>query len=109
MGVIGNAVILMGILGFGFGIFLAYAAKVFYVKEDPRIELIVKVLPGANCGMCGYSGCNAYARAIVKNGENPGRCVPGKPMGVEAKIKEILKLSPEEAEKVLQEEQNKKD
>ncbi|MCD6449395.1 MAG: RnfABCDGE type electron transport complex subunit B [Thermotogaceae bacterium] len=102
MGVVTSAVILMGILGFGFGVFLAYAAKVFYVKEDPRVELVAKVLPGANCGMCGYPGCDAYARAIVKKGENPGRCVPGKPMGVEVKIREILKLSPEEAEKRLQ-------
>ncbi len=97
-----NSLVLMAILGFGFGMFLAYSAKKFYVKEDPRIELIAKVLPNINCGMCGYPGCDAYARAIVKKGESPDRCVPGKPTGVTAKIQEILKLSEEEAEKRLQ-------
>ncbi|RKX54212.1 MAG: Fe-S protein [Thermotoga sp.] len=83
--------LLLGILGFGFGALLAYSAKVFEVKEDPRIEEIISVLPGANCGMCGYPGCEAYARAIVKKNEDPGKCVPGKASGVEAKIREILK------------------
>ncbi len=99
--VVVNALVLMGILGFAFGTFLAYSAKVFYVKEDPRVELISKILPGANCGMCGYPGCDAYARAVVKNGEFPDKCVPGKASGVDAKIKEILKMSPEDAEKQL--------
>ena len=101
--VVANAIILMAVLGFGFGIFLAYSSKKFYVKEDPRVELIAKVLPNINCGMCGYPGCDAYARAIVKKGEATNRCVPGKPTGVELKIKEILKMSPEEAEKKLEE------
>ena len=100
--VIVNAIVLMAILGFGFGVFLAYFAKKFYVKEDPRVELIAKALPNINCGMCGYPGCDAYARAIVKKGEATNRCVPGKPTGVEAKIKEILKMKPEEAEKMLE-------
>ena len=99
MGVIVVSTALMGILGLGFGIFLAYSAKKFYVKEDPRIELVVKVLPGINCGMCGYPGCDAYARAIVKKGESVDRCVPGKPSGVAQKIKEILSKKPEELEK----------
>ncbi len=102
--VVVNAAILMAVLGFAFGVFLAYSSKKFYVKEDPRVELIAKILPNVNCGMCGYPGCDAYARAIVKKGEAPNRCVPGKPMGVEQKIREILKLSPEDAEKKLQEE-----
>ncbi len=90
MFVVLTSAVLMAILGLGFGIFLAYSGKKFYVEEDPRIELIVKVLPGINCGMCGYPGCDAYARAIVKKGESVDRCVPGKPSGVAQKIKEIM-------------------
>ncbi len=96
MGIILSATLLMAILGFGFGVFLAYSAKKFYVEEDPRIELIAQALPGINCGMCGYPGCEAYARAIVKKGESPDRCVPGKPTGVAQKIREILAKKPEE-------------
>ena len=59
------SVILMGVLGLSFGIFLAFSAKKFEVKEDPRVKMIVEILPGANCGACGYAGCEAYARAVV--------------------------------------------
>lgn len=57
-------------LGLVFGIALAVAAKFFEVRKDPRIEQIKEVLPGANCGGCGKSGCAALAEAIVK-GEAP--------------------------------------
>ena len=41
---------------------LSYAvAKKFYVNEDPRIALIEELLPGANCGGCGRSGCHDFA------------------------------------------------
>ncbi|MBQ2749834.1 MAG: RnfABCDGE type electron transport complex subunit B [Clostridia bacterium] len=49
-----------------FGYLLSVAAKFFYVKIDERIEKVQEVLPGANCGGCGYSGCAAYAEACVK-------------------------------------------
>lgn len=82
--------LILGILGFVSGTFLAYSSKVFEVKEDPRIEEIVKVLPGINCGACGYPGCAGYAKAIIEKGEDTNKCLPGRKMGVEQKIKEIL-------------------
>jgi len=87
------SVILMGVLGLGFGIFLAFSAKKFEVKEDPRVKMIVEILPGANCGACGYAGCEAYARAVVANKAKPTLCLPGKASGVSEKIKEILENS----------------
>ncbi len=84
-------VLLLGVMGFATGLGLSIAAKKFEVKEDPRIEEIVKVLPGANCGMCGYPGCSAYAHAIVEKGAVHNLCVPGKKVGVSAKIDEIMK------------------
>ena len=53
-------------LGLVFGIILAVASKIFSVKRDEKAEKIDDVLPHANCGACGYSGCAAYAEAIAK-------------------------------------------
>lgn len=48
------------------GVILAFASKIFAVKTDERIEKIAECLPGANCGGCGYTGCDALASAIVE-------------------------------------------
>jgi len=54
----------------GLGLLLALAlylvAQRFKVEEDPRIELVEKAMPGANCGGCGFAGCHAFAEAAVK-------------------------------------------
>ena len=65
------------LLGGGFGLVLALAARVFAVKRDERIPQIEEALPGANCGGCGYSGCAAYAEAIVKGEAPVNRCAVG--------------------------------
>lgn len=53
----------------GLGLFLAMAlylvARKFKVEEDPRIDQIEQVMPGANCGGCGHAGCHAFAAAAV--------------------------------------------
>ena len=70
--------ILMGI-GLIFGLVLAIASVVLYVKEDERINEVEKMLPGANCGSCGYAGCRSLAEAIVKHKEEcVSKCKPGK-------------------------------
>ena len=83
----------MTVLGVGFGIFLALASRAFHVEEDPRVAEVDDALPGVNCGACGYTGCHAYAEAVVE-GEDVGLCTVGGPevaamvadiMGVEAK------------------------
>lgn len=70
-----TAILAMAFLGLVLSIVLGLAAKVFYVYVDPRIERINDALPGANCGGCGYAGCNDFAEAIVNLGIDPGRCV----------------------------------
>ncbi len=70
-----TACLIMAILGLILSFFLGIAAKVFYVETDPRIEQILDMLPGANCGGCGYAGCSDYAEAIVKKNEKPNKCV----------------------------------
>lgn len=87
------AVISLAVLGAAFGIVLGVAQKKFAVEVDPRIEAILEVLPGANCGGCGYPGCNGYAEAIIAGTAPINMCAPGKEeiqkqiaavMGVEA-------------------------
>jgi len=69
------AVLLMGALGALFGLLLAIASKIFAVEKDPRFNEIRGNLPGANCGGCGFSGCDACAEAIL-SGEAPVNACP---------------------------------
>jgi len=59
------AALAIGFLGLLFGIILAVAARFFAVKGDPRIAMLREALPGANCGGCGYPGCDAFAAAVA--------------------------------------------
>jgi Na+-translocating ferredoxin:NAD+ oxidoreductase RNF subunit RnfB len=60
-----------------FGIIIAFTAKRFAVEEDPRVEAMVEVLPGANCGACGYAGCTSYAENVVAASAPVDSCIPG--------------------------------
>jgi len=70
------AAILAG-LGAFFGVLLAIASRVFAVKVDERIPQVREALPGANCGGCGFSGCDALATAIVEGRASCGACTVG--------------------------------
>ena len=75
-----SAVILAVVLAGVFGLVLAVAGKKFAVEEDPRIGEITNLLPGANCGGCGYAGCGALANAIVScEQKDASRCVVANP------------------------------
>ncbi len=71
------AIIALGLIGLAFGILLSMAAKVFAVKVDPRLDKVKDVLPGGNCGACGYAGCAQFAEAVLKGEVNPAGCIPG--------------------------------
>ncbi|HHF43249.1 MAG: electron transporter RnfB [Candidatus Aminicenantes bacterium] len=82
-------ILTMGILGLLFSSGLVLAYKKLRVEEDPRVMEIFEILPQANCGACGFSGCRAFAEAVV-NGAAP---VNGCPVGgeeVASKIASIL-------------------
>ncbi|MDI6732014.1 MAG: RnfABCDGE type electron transport complex subunit B [Candidatus Margulisbacteria bacterium] len=83
------AILVLGILGFIFAGLLALASDYFHVKEDPRIEEILKILPGANCGVCGYAGCRQFAEKVVSGEAPPDACPVGK-QAVADQIKAIL-------------------
>jgi len=56
---------------------LGWANKKFKVEVDPKIESVLAVLPGANCGGCGYLGCSDYAVAIVTDNDPVNKCTVG--------------------------------
>ena len=66
MNVILIAVIVLGAIGLIAALVLYFTSKKFAVKEDPRIGQVNEVLPGANCGGCGFPGCGGMASACVK-------------------------------------------
>ena len=67
----------LGGFGLVFGAGLAVASKVLAVEKDPKVDEVMAVLPGANCGGCGYPGCSAYAEAVALNGAAINLCPPG--------------------------------
>ena len=83
------AALVVGCVGIILGFFLGISGEKFKVEVDPREEAVLGVLPGNNCGGCGYAGCSGLAAAIAK-GEAPiGQCpVGGDP--VAAKVAEIM-------------------
>lgn len=75
MSLVAKAVIVMAVMGWLFAFLLGIAAKLTYVPVDPKIQKVRAALPGANCGACGYPGCDGCAEAIVK-GEAPHSACP---------------------------------
>lgn len=74
-----GGLVLLGCIGLFFGIGLAIAAQKFAVESNPLIEEVLESLPLANCGGCGYPGCEGYAIEVVTNPDVPANlCFPGK-------------------------------
>jgi electron transport complex protein RnfB len=93
-------VLIVSGLGLAFGLILSYASKKFAVEIDERVEKIRGVLPGANCGGCGFSGCDQYAEAIVGESAAINLCPVGG-SGVVTQISEIMGVDSESGEKMV--------
>ena len=87
-------VVVLGITGVLMGLFLAFASKKFEVEVDPKVEAILAILPGANCGACGFPGCAGYATGVALEGAKMTLCAPGGPK-VAAKIGDIMGVAVE--------------
>ncbi len=85
-------------VGLFIGLFLGFAAKTFEVKQDEREILVRELLPGANCGGCGYPGCDGLAAAITK-GEAPANACPVANKQAHKQIAEVMGTSVEDTEK----------
>ena len=92
------ATAIVGGTGIFIGFFLGFAGKKFAVEVDEKEEAILAVLPGNNCGGCGYPGCSGLAAAIAKGEAPVNQCpVGGNPVG--AKIAEIMGVEAIETER----------
>lgn len=83
--IIQPAIILLS-MGLLLGILLGIADKFLKVKEDERLEKLITMLPGYNCGACGHPGCSGLANAIF---EGNGKLKDCKPLKAE-KREEII-------------------
>lgn len=70
-------ILIVGIIGLLAGVILAVASIVMAVPKDETAQALEEILPGANCGACGFSGCPGYAAAMAKGEAQPGLCSPG--------------------------------
>lgn len=86
----------MAVLAVGMSYVLGWANKAFHVEVDPRVEKAEDILPGANCGGCGYVGCREYAEAVVLEAESVTQCTVGGG-SVAAQLGELLGVEVEES------------
>jgi len=70
------------------GIVIMITSKVFAIPVNEKLQAIRSLLPGANCGACGFSGCEGYAEALNEGEPNPARC----PVGGADTAKELASL-----------------
>lgn len=94
-----TSIVLLSVTGILSGVILFFVAKKFQITEDPRIDAVESVLPGVNCGGCGYPGCRKFAEACVRAqdfdklfcpvGGNKGMVEVSKILGLEVAEKEV--------------------
>lgn len=92
------SLLILGLTGLLAALLLFFVAGKFKVEEDPRIDLVQEVLPGANCGGCGHAGCRAFAEACVKAGSLEGLLCPVGGAPTMTQVGDILGLAVEATE-----------
>ncbi|MDK9726228.1 MAG: RnfABCDGE type electron transport complex subunit B [Sterolibacteriaceae bacterium MAG5] len=71
------AVLSLTLLGAALGIGLGVAARRFAVEGNPMVDEVAALMPGSNCGQCGFPGCPGAAAAVVAGEAPPTLCPPG--------------------------------
>lgn len=89
-----TALAVVASVGLVLSILLALVIRTFGVKEDENTKRIREILPGINCGACGFKGCSDYAEAISNGTAKPNLCIPGA-SAVTEEISEILGIEVE--------------
>lgn len=72
-----TALLVVAAIGFIAGVLLAVAYHFFKVEENETVKSVRGCLPGANCGACGFAGCDSYAEAVADGKAEPNLCIPG--------------------------------
>jgi electron transport complex protein RnfB len=101
------AILSLTILGSALGLFLGYAARRLKVEGNPLVEEIQAILPGSQCGQCGFPGCAGAAQALATGAAPVTLCPPGgrevvallaAKLGVEVNLAEVKDTVPQMAE-----------
>lgn len=94
------AVLILAGMGAVLGLVLAAASRLFAVQTDERLEPLTDALPGANCGGCGFTGCAAYAQAVIDGKAKIGLCAPGGQQAAE-KMAQVMGVKAEQTEHIV--------
>lgn len=70
-------ILIFAVIGAAAGAVLVVCSRVFHVESDETVAKLTEALPNANCGACGYSGCEGYANAVAKGEAKTNLCKPG--------------------------------
>ncbi len=89
--------LILAVIGLAAAVILYTASKKFHVEEDPRIDRIEELLPGANCGACGKKGCRDFACALVKGDSGEALVCPSTSADTMKIIAGIAGVAPAEA------------
>ncbi|MDD3517809.1 MAG: electron transport complex subunit RsxB [Chromatiales bacterium] len=71
------AIVVLTAMGLSLGFVLGLAARLFRVEADPVAEKIEALMPGSQCGQCGYPGCKPAAEALARGEASVTLCPPG--------------------------------
>ncbi len=93
-----TAFLVVTLIGLAAALLLALASHFLSVKEDENVKLVRECLPGANCGACGYAGCDEYAKAVASGDAKTNLCIPG----ADAVAADIAKILGQEALDVVE-------
>jgi len=96
--IIFNSIIVLGIFGFVFALLLALAADYFTIEQNPRLDAIMAILPGANDGACGAAGCRDFAEKLIAGKMTVSGCVVGG-AAVAKKLADLMGVEGQEVHK----------
>lgn len=98
------AIVVLGTIALVASAILFVVSKRFAVEEDPRLAKVAEVLPGANCGGCGFPGCSGMADALVRaadNGSLEGLNCPVGGSKVMSQVADLLGMSVAQTEPMV--------
>lgn len=94
------AFLVVSLIGLILALILTIASHFMRVEEDETVKEVRAALPSVNCGACGYTGCDEYAKAIVEEGAKTNLCIPGAD-AVSKKISEIMGVGFEDVKEMV--------
>lgn len=87
-----TAAIVLTLMGSGLGLLLGFTDRLFAVETDPMVDRIANMMPGSQCGQCGFPGCRPAAEAIANGHASVSVCPPGG-RSLAEKLAEMLGVS----------------